>query len=207
MISTYAQLLKMKYGAQMDQPANQYMDYMVEGTHRLESLIQGMLAFSRVANLENSPHSRISLNSTIRWALENLTAAVSESGAVIEAQPLGTVTGNQIQLTQLFQNLLSNAIKYRAEGDPPRIQIYVERRGDNIVTIVEDNGIGVPPEYHDRIFGLFKRLGRDKSGTGIGLALCKKVVEKHRGRIWVEPAPVRGSRFCVALPGHEIEQY
>ena len=207
MISSYAQLLELKYRDRIDADANEYIGYMVEGTRRLEALIQDMLAFSRVANVENMPVGPVSLNSVVGWAKQNLEIAIQESGAIIEVQPLGTVSGNQIQLVQLFQNLIGNAIKHRRPGATPDIRLYSERRDSSILVTVQDNGPGIEREYHEQIFGVFKRLSRDTPGTGIGLAICKRIVEKHHGRIWVQSEPGHGARFAVALPvGNGTEQ-
>ena len=200
MIASYAQLLQLKYGDRLDEDANQYIGYMVEGTRRLEALIQDMLTFSRIANVENVPRTEVSLDAVVEWALENLQIAIQNSGAVVEVGSLGTVTGNQVQLLQLFQNLIGNAIKYRKPDEAPKIRIQADRRNGAVTVAVEDNGIGIEPEYHDRIFGIFKRLSRDTQGTGIGLAICKKIVEKHGGRIWLQSALGVGSTFSVVLP-------
>ena len=158
-----------------------------------------MLAFSRVSNVENVP-VRVSLDAVLAWARQNLEAAIQESGAVIDAAPLGTVIGNQLQLVQLFQNLIGNAITHRQPGVAPSIRVAAERRDGTVVIAVEDNGPGIESRYFEHIFGVFKRLSRATPGTGIGLALCKRIVEKHHGRIWVESEPGHGATFMVALP-------
>lgn len=203
MISSYAELLKLKYQHKIDEDADEYIDYIVEGSRRLEALIQDMLSFSRVANIESVPRSRVSLDSVVAWAQQNLDVAIQESGAIIEVGALGSISGNQIQFVQVFQNLISNAIKHCRRGVIPRIKIQAERRNDSVVVTVEDNGPGIKPQYHEHIFGVFKRLNRDTSGTGIGLAICKRIVESHHGRIWVESVPEHGSRFVMTLPTEE----
>jgi light-regulated signal transduction histidine kinase (bacteriophytochrome) len=200
MISSYAQLLQLKYSDALGADANEYIGYIVEGVTRLEALIQGMLAFSRIANAETPPSGLVSLDVIVGWALENLEAAIQESGAVIQTNPLGSVPGNQLQLMQVFQNLIGNAIKHRLPGTPPKIRVYSGTDSGMTVVTVEDNGPGIEPEYHEQIYGVFKRLGRDTPGTGIGLAICKRIVEKHHGRIWVESEPGRGAQFRVSLP-------
>jgi PAS domain S-box-containing protein len=200
MISTYAQMLSLKYRDKIDNDANEFIGYMVEGTRRLEALIQDMLAFSRVANVESVPRALVSLDSVIGWALQNLDMAIQESQAIVTVEPLGSVPGNQVQLVQLIQNLISNAIKHRRPGAIPKIRIFGEHAEGKIVITIQDNGPGIQPEYHDYIFGVFKRLHRDTPGTGIGLAICKRIAEKHHGRIWVESKDDDGARFRIALP-------
>jgi light-regulated signal transduction histidine kinase (bacteriophytochrome) len=200
-MSSYAQMLEMKYSDNLDTNANHYIGYIVEGSRRLEALIQGMLTFSRVANVDNVPVTRVSLDTVVAWARQNLEAAIQESEATIDAAPLGTIMGNQLQLVQLFQNLIGNAISHRQPGIPPKIHIQAERRAGSVVITVQDNGPGIEARYFEHIFGVFKRLNRETPGTGIGLALCKRIVEKHHGRIWVESEPGQGARFIVSLPG------
>jgi PAS domain S-box-containing protein len=200
MISSYAQLLQLKYADKLDTDANEYIGYIVEGVTRLEDLIQGMLAFSRVSNADTAANSLISLDAVAGWARQNLEAALQESGAVIEVAPLGSVLGNQLQLMQVFQNLIGNAIKHGRSGMPPRIRVYSEHGPGEIVVTVEDNGPGIEPRYHDHIFGVFKRLSRHTPGTGIGLAICKRIIEKHHGRLWVESDGAAGAKFRFSLP-------
>jgi PAS domain S-box-containing protein len=200
MISGYAQLIEMKYSDTLDDAMREYIGYMVEGTQRLEALIQDMLAFSRVANVESVPRTVVSLDATVEWALQNLAVSIQESGAIVEVKPLGSIMGNQIQLVQLFQNLIGNAIKHTQAGTLPKVRIWSEREDGKIVLTVEDNGPGIDPKYHEHVFGVFKRLSRDTPGTGIGLALCRRIVDKHHGRVWVESAGREGSKFRVALP-------
>jgi light-regulated signal transduction histidine kinase (bacteriophytochrome) len=200
MIMGYAQLIDLKYRDKLDEQANQYIDYMVEGTRRLEALIQDMLAFSRVANVESVPRTLVSLDSVVAWARQNLEIAIQESAARITVEPLGSIPGNQVQLVQLMQNLIGNAIKHRRPDVTPLIRVYGERRDGKVILTVEDNGPGIEPQYHELIFGVFKRLSRESHGTGIGLAICKRIVEKHHGRIWVESDHSQGTRFRMALP-------
>ncbi|HYP13424.1 MAG TPA: ATP-binding protein, partial [Bryobacteraceae bacterium] len=159
-----------------------------------------MLTFSRVANMENVPVGRISLDAIVKWARQNLEVAIQESDADIHVSPLGFVSGNQIQMVQLFQNLIANAIKHRIPEVRPRIDIRSERQDGSVTVVVADNGPGIEAQYHDHIFGVFKRLSRNTRGTGIGLAICRRIVEKHHGRIWVESDLGRGAKFFVSLP-------
>jgi signal transduction histidine kinase len=206
MISSYAQLIELKYRDRIDEDTNEYLGYMVEGTRRLEALIQDMLAFSRVANVESVPRTQVSLDAIVGWALQNLEVAIEESAAKITVNPLGSVPGNQVQLVQVVQNLIGNAVKHRRRGVVPSISIYGERRDGKIVLTIEDNGPGIEPQYHEHIFGVFKRLSRDTPGTGIGLAICKRIVEKHHGRIWVNSDVGQGARFRVELPTNAVTE-
>lgn len=206
MMSTYAEMLELRHSSQLDENARRCVNYIVEGAQRMEALIQGMLAFSRVANAESLPVARLSLESIVAWARQNLEAAIEESKAVIEAGPTGTVTGNQVQLVQLFQNLIGNAIRHQKIGVPPVIRIESKQENGNTVIRVSDNGPGIDRRYFDHIFGVFKRLNRNTPGAGIGLALCKRIVEKHHGRIWVESEPGHGAAFVVALPDQAGEE-
>ena len=141
----------------------------------------------------------MSLEQTVQWALNNLHYVVENSETEVRWEALPTVLGNPVQLVHLFQNLIGNSIKYRSER-PPRIEISARPEGAQWKIAVQDNGIGIAPEYHQKIFGLFKRLhGRDIPGNGIGLALCQKIVERHGGRIWVESEPGHGATFFVLL--------
>ena len=143
---------------------------------------------------------RDSLNAVVQSALMNLDLTISENHAAVHVDSLPTLHGDEIQLTQVFQNLIGNAIKYKSE-EPPQISITAEEGQDEWTISVSDNGIGVDPQYSERIFGIFKRLhGRELPGTGMGLAICKRIIERHNGRIWVEPRNGMGSRFCFTLP-------
>jgi light-regulated signal transduction histidine kinase (bacteriophytochrome) len=141
------------------------------------------------------------MGDVVHWALLNLQLAIEEAGAVVTCDELPSVVGDHTELVQLVQNLVSNAMKYRGEH-APRIDISAKREGAAWAFAVHDNGIGIAPKYHDRIFGVFKRLhGRDIPGTGIGLAICRRIVEKHHGRMWVESKEGAGSTFWFTLPG------
>jgi signal transduction histidine kinase len=160
------------------------------------------LAYSRVdrRGLEFAP---VNLHGALDYALANLRVAIEESGAEIVAEGLPTVQGDGTQLVLLFQNLVGNAIKFRREGVAPRIRIEAKQEGGRWAISVQDNGIGIPPEHYERVFMIFQRLhsrGARYPGTGIGLAICKKIVERHGGRIWVESTPGEGSTFRFTLP-------
>jgi PAS domain S-box-containing protein len=221
MIASYTQLLARRYKGQLDQDADEFIHYAVDGAERMQTLINDLLAYSRVGT-RGKPFAPTDCNEVLRRALDNLKVAIEDSQAVIHTAALPKVMGDEVQLTQLFQNLLSNAIKFRG-GRTPEIHVSAEMkpvpspasvapdkfaaglRGEEWTFAVRDNGIGIEREFYDRIFVIFQRLhGRDEyPGTGIGLAVCKRIVERHGGRIWVESEPGRGSTFCFTLPHHE----
>jgi light-regulated signal transduction histidine kinase (bacteriophytochrome) len=168
--------------------------FVVESAKRMSALLDDLLAF---AGLTSDVHlERVELNTALKQATKNLEELISESGAAITVSSLPSVLGNQSHLVELFQNLIGNAIKYRSEA-PPKIDVSARRLDGKWVIEVKDNGIGIAPEHHAQIFGLLKRLhGREVPGTGIGLAICKKIVEMMGGRIWVESEAGKGSTFC-----------
>jgi len=196
----YTQLLEHRCKEKLDDDAKEFMAYIVDAAQRMSALVNDLLSYSRVANVERVPLRRVETSGVVAGVELNLMKAVSESGAVIKSEDLPVVMGDETQLSQLFQNLIGNAIKYRGT-DPPKIQIKAEDQGDYWLFSITDNGIGIDAAYHERIFGLFKRLhGRDVPGTGLGLAICRKIVEKHQGRIWVESELGKGSVFYFTLP-------
>jgi PAS domain S-box-containing protein len=200
MVSSYAQLLSRRYRDWLDDDAREFIGYMVDGVDRMRSLIGGLLTFSRLGS-GGDAHRPVALDGVLERALANLEAAIKESGAVVTADPLPTVVGDPAQLAQLFQNLVGNGVKFRGEA-APRVHVSAERDGGEWRLSVCDNGIGIEPEYAERIFVIFQRLhGRaEYPGTGIGLALCRKIVERHGGRIWVESRAGAGSSFFFTLP-------
>ncbi|MCX5892112.1 MAG: ATP-binding protein, partial [Deltaproteobacteria bacterium] len=203
MVASFTQLLAKRYQGKLDQNADEFIAFAVDGATRMQQLINDLLAYSRVGT-RGKPPAPTDLTEVLNNALANLHEAIKESGAVVTHDPLPVVSGDQVQLTQLFQNLLANAIKFRS-GETPRIHVSVQVREGNWLLSVQDNGIGVAPEHQERIFAIFQRLhGRgDYPGTGIGLAICKKIVERHGGRIWMESAPGRGAIFYFNIPGRE----
>jgi light-regulated signal transduction histidine kinase (bacteriophytochrome) len=201
MVAIYSQMLKKKYEGQLDAKADQFISYLVEGAHRMEALVRDLLAYTQAtARSDGSPPST-DATASLNKALDNLKAAIQEAGAEIIVGDLPVVPVQEVHLEQLFQNLIGNAIKYH-NLQPPRVHVSAISEQDHWVFSVQDNGIGIDPEYHQSIFGLFKRLhaGAQYSGTGIGLAICHKIVERYGGRIWVESAPGKGSTFFFKLP-------
>ena len=200
-VSSFSQLLARRYQGKLDSDADDFITFMVEGATRMQTLINDLLVFSRIGTRGN-PFASVDCERILQAAKENLDVAMAESGAVITHDPLPSLVADQTQLMQLFQNLLSNAIKFRRPEEAPRIHVSSQRQGSAWRLSVRDNGVGIDPQYFDRIFVIFQRLhGRDKyPGTGIGLAICKKIVERHGGRIWVESERGKGSTFYFVIP-------
>jgi len=199
-IASYLQLLAQRYEGRLDADADEFIGYAVDGAKRMQALINDLLAFSRVGT-KAKPFAPTDCNAIVRTALMDLQIAIEECGAQIEVGELPTVMGDATQLPQLFRNLLSNAIKFRRDG-VPRISVRAEPSGDAWRFAVSDNGIGIAAEYFERIFIIFQRLhARSRyAGTGIGLAICKKIVERHGGQIEVQSTPGEGSTFAFTLP-------
>ena len=200
MVSSYTQLLGRRYKGKLDADADEFIAFAVDGATRMQRLIQDLLAFSRVSRGSHKPEP-VSIEEAFARAMENLRQSVTESGAVITHDPLPTVIGDRNQLAQVFQNLLGNAIKFRGQ-DPPRIHVSARRAGAEWLFSIRDNGIGIDRQYADRIFVIFQRLhtSQEFPGTGIGLAICKKIVERHEGRIWFESEPGKGATFYFTIP-------
>jgi light-regulated signal transduction histidine kinase (bacteriophytochrome) len=205
MVAAYTQLLAERYRGKLDEQADKYIDYAVDGAKRMQALIQDLLTFSRVGRTE-SDVARADGTAVVEQALLNLGSAIRESGAVVNSDRLPVVMANNSLLIQLFQNLIANAIKFRG-SEPPLIHIVAEKNSDQWVFSVADNGIGIAPEFQDHIFTIFKRLHtrREYPGNGIGLAICRKIVEQHGGRIWVTSQQGQGSIFRFTLPATEPE--
>lgn len=200
MVSSYLNLVANRYKGRLDSEADEFIYYAVEGAKRMKLLIDDLLAFSRVGRRDDK-RAVMDLNDVFESALKNLELAIHESKASVRREPLPSLHGSSVQVRQLFQNLLSNAIKFRGAMSP-EISISAERRGSEWFFCVKDNGIGFDMTYADRIFRIFQRLHpRDEyPGTGVGLAICKKIVEGHGGRIWVESKPKEGASFYFSLP-------
>jgi len=201
MIGSYTQLLEKRYGAKLDQDAREFMDFIVDGATRMKQLIEDLLAYSHVGT-RGKELRPVQAQAVLDKVLINLRGAVEQSGATVTHDPLPEVNADDMQLAQLLQNLIGNAIKFRGKDEAPRIHVGVEDAGDEWRFTVADNGIGIEPQYFERIFMVFQRLHtRDEyPGTGIGLAICKKVIDRHDGRIWVESAYGKGSKFYFTLP-------
>lgn len=200
MVASYTQLLAKRYQDRLDQDANEFIHYAVDGANRMQRLIQDLLAYSRV-NTRGSTLARVDLHAALADAVANLQVAIHESSALVTNGELPTVTGDRLLLAQLLQNLLANAIKFRQKEVPPRVHVSAEKSGDEWVVSVQDNGIGIDPQYFGRLFVIFQRLHsrQEYPGTGIGLAICQRIVARHGGKIWVESAPGQGAAFRFTL--------
>lgn len=200
MVASYTQLLARRYAGQLDARADKYIAYAVDGATRMQELVNGLLAYSRVSR-QGEDFVPVACEQVLESVLRNLEHACRKTGAVVTHDALPTIRGNPTQLTQLLQNLISNALKFRG-SEPPRVHVSARAAADQWLFSVRDNGIGIDPQYFQRIFVIFQRLHTREqySGTGIGLALCKKIVEHHGGRLWVESAPGSGSTFLFTLP-------
>jgi PAS domain S-box-containing protein len=199
-VASYVQLLSRRYRDQLGPDAADFIDFAVGGVRRMQHLIEDLLAFSRVGT-RGAAFVSIDMQSVLREALDSLHAAIAESGANVTYTDLPTVMGDPGQLEQLLTNLLGNALKFRGT-EAPKVHVSAERAGRMWVFCVSDNGIGIAPEYFERIFVIFQRLhARDEyQGTGVGLAICKKIAERHGGRIWVESNAGEGARFSFTIP-------
>ena len=203
MVSSYTQLIARRYKGKLDADADEFIAFAVDGANRMQRLILDLLAYSRV-NTAGRQFEPTAMETVLKAALNNLTNAVKESQAVITHDPLPAVMGDDKQLAQLFQNLLSNAVKFGG-AQPPRIHISAKQTDGEWLFSVRDHGIGLDPQYADRIFVIFQRLHtrEEYPGTGIGLAICKKIVERHGGRIWVESELGKGATFYFTLRDEE----
>ena len=202
-VASFVELLQRRYNDRLDDDARSYIKYAADGAKRMNSLIQDLLAYSRIST-RGQPPKPTDLNDAFERAVRNVHAAIDETDAQITHDPLPTVPADPTQILQIFQNLLENAIKFRS-GKPPRIHVWAERRDPDSVTIaVRDNGIGIAPEFADRIFVPFQRLHTHQKypGSGIGLAICQRIVQRHNGKIWVESQPEQGATFFFTLPTH-----
>ena len=199
MISSYTQLLGRRYADRFDGDAKEFMGFIVDGAARMKQLIEDLLAYSRVGT-RGKEFEEVDSGASLARALANLRASQEASGAVITHDAMPKVLADGAQLSQVFQNLIGNAIKFHGE-EPPRIHVGAEVRDTVWVFTVKDNGIGLDTQYADRIFMMFQRLHNkaEYPGTGIGLAIVKKIVERHGGRIWVEATPGNGSTFHFTL--------
>lgn len=200
MIASYCQLLERRYKGRLDEDASEFIAYAVDGANRMQQLINALLEYSRIGRSER-PKEPVYLTELLTAACRDLQERIDECAARVEYGELPVVKGNEVELRQLFQNLISNAIKFRGE-EPPRVRIDAARGEGEWTFSVADNGIGVDPAYAERIFVIFQRLHNRDSypGAGIGLSLCKKIVEYHGGRIWIDPECRHGTTFHFTLP-------
>jgi PAS domain S-box-containing protein len=199
-VAGFTQILALEYADKLDADAQEYIGHAVEGAKRMQVLINQLLHYSRLG-AGREPFALVDCRKIYETAVANLKVAIEESGAVPTSSPLPQVMGDSVQLLQLFQNLLANAIKFR-RGHGPQIHVWAEHKDEEWQFAVRDNGIGIDPRNFDRLFVIFQQVHHRKeySGTGMGLALCKKIVDLHGGRIWVESKPGEGSTFFFTIP-------
>ena len=196
----FSQLLSLRYKNKLDDEGHRALNFIESSSRRMESLIRDLLSYSRVVNAEQRSMKRVSLAAALDWAMSNLQVSLDDAQASVIRGELPDVCGDEVQIVQLLQNLLSNALKYKAK-EPPEIHVSGRKLDDSIEVSVQDNGIGIDPRYHDRVFGLFKRLhGPEIQGTGLGLAICRNIVERHGGSIRVESELGNGATFLFTLP-------
>jgi len=200
MMASYSELLERRYKGKLDSDADEFIAYIVDGAKRLQRLINDLLTYSRLGRTGKTM-SELDCNSILGRVLSSMKTATEESGAIVTNDPLPTLTGNESNFIQLFQNLIGNAVKFRGV-EPPRVHIGAKKNGGDWLFSVKDNGIGIEPQYKDRIFLIFQRLHArsEYPGTGIGLSICKKIVETHGGRIWLESESGKGSTFNFTIP-------
>ena len=200
MVSGYTQLLERRYKDKLDSDANEFIGYAVDGAKRMQTQINDLLAYSRVTTQGNLFEATY-CSDIFEKAVANLAAVIEECGALVTRDPLPTLPADAPQLGSVFQNLIGNAIKYHGD-QPPRIHVSAVESGDEWLFSFKDNGIGIEAGFAERIFVIFQRLHSktEYTGSGIGLAICKKVIVRHGGRIWVESEPQKGSTFYFTLP-------
>ena len=205
MVTAYTQLLSERYAGKLDENADKYLGYASEGAQRMQILIQDLLAFSRVGR-NGSNYSSVDCNEVMAEVLKTLAPTIQESGAVVTPSELPRVWSDRTQVTQILQNLIGNAIKFR-DKEAPKVSISAEKAGAYWQFSVRDNGIGIAPEYAENIFVVFQRLHArtEYPGNGIGLAICKKIVERNGGKIWFESQPGSGATFKFTLPLHDSD--
>ncbi|MBN1522584.1 MAG: response regulator [Candidatus Aureabacteria bacterium] len=200
MVGSYVQLLEKRYKGKLDSNADDFIAFAVDGVSRMQGLISDLLKYSRVGT-RGKDFRLVDVQSLLKQAMDNLQVALKECGAEVTYENLPEVMADDVQLIQLLQNLIGNAVKFKS-GKPPRIHVYAEKKRSEWVFCVEDNGIGIDLKHGERIFKIFQRLHtrEEYQGTGIGLAVCKRIVERHGGRIWVESQKGEGSSFFFTLP-------
>jgi len=200
MVVNFTELLGREYAGKLGEEADRFISYSVEGALRIEALLKALLSYWEIAERSHDGLASIDCGAVLAKSLLNLQAAIAGSGATITSDPLPTVEAEEVLLMQLFQNLISNSIKYRSK-EIPRVHVSAEREATGWLFAVRDNGMGIDPVDCERVFGMFKRLhGSEIPGTGIGLALCKKVIDRQGGRIWVESEAGHGATFKFTIP-------
>ena len=201
MVTSYTQLLARQYKGKLDQQADQFIAFAVEGAQRMEMLLKGLRDYWAVNEERVEQSVLVDGNHVLEKTLTYLDTRIQESGAIVSHDPLPTVMAEELPLLLLFQNLIGNALKYHRPGEPPRIHVSAQRSANAWNFSVRDNGLGIEPQHLESIFNPFKRLhGPEYPGSGIGLAICQKIAERYGGRIWAESTPLRGSMFHFTIP-------
>ncbi|MEW5820806.1 MAG: ATP-binding protein [Cyanobacteriota bacterium] len=206
-VTSHVQLLSMRYKGKLGEDADDFINFAVEGTTRMKALINDLLSYSRIGT-RGKPFEKIDTTSTVKIVLDNLETSIEKAEAIITYDNLPEIFADPTQMIQLFQNLIGNAIKFKGEN-PPEVHISAYQSGEEWIFSVKDNGIGISSEFFDRIFVIFQRLHNidEYSGTGIGLSVCKKIVERHGGKIYVESELEKGSKFIFSFPIHTLKGY
>lgn len=200
-MSSYSQLLKNRYQGKLDSDADLFLNFILTASARMGALVQDLLAYARLATEQERPSS-IALDEDLEAALTHLDQAIRESGASVTHDPMPILPVDRGQMVRLFQNLIGNAVKYRRPDEPPQVHVSAEQKGSEWIISIRDNGIGFAPEHASIIFAPFKRLhtAEQYPGTGVGLAICRRIVQAHGGRIWAESQPGQGTTFSFTLP-------
>jgi two-component system, sensor histidine kinase and response regulator len=196
-ISSFSTILKQRYSSQLDQKANEYFDFIINSTSKLSALLEDLLQYAQLINAKDIPKEKVNLNSTVQIVQSALSAAIKEKKVLIKIGDLPVIYANSNQMYQLFQNMVSNAIKYNDKEQP---EITIGYGKDNRQFFIKDNGIGIAQEYQENVFIAFRRLSKEIKGSGVGLTICKTIVEQHEGKIWIESEPGQGTTFYFTLP-------
>lgn len=201
-IAIYSDLLARTHGPSLDGKGREFLAFIQSGANRMDALLADLLSYAHASSISGDAVERVHAIRPLEAALDRLAAAIGESDAQISVGEMPEVRMRESHLSQIFQNLIGNAIKYRRDNEPPRIRVSAAKAGVHWAFSVADNGIGVPPDYKETIFGIFKRLHSDTkySGSGMGLAICQRIAERYGGRIWVESEPGNGSNFFFTVP-------
>ncbi|HEX3684289.1 MAG TPA: PAS domain S-box protein [Bryobacteraceae bacterium] len=201
MVATYVEMLQRKFGGKLGESGDEFIRYAIEGAARMERLLADLVAYTQASTIDEEQTEEIDAEEILKRALGNIETAIKDSGASVTHAALPRVRMHEFQLQQIFQNLIANSIRYRS-GEPPQIYISAERRGKEWLFSVQDNGIGIDPQYKEQIFGIFKRLhsAAQYPGTGMGLAICERLTQRAGGRIWVESQLGRGATFFFTVP-------
>jgi light-regulated signal transduction histidine kinase (bacteriophytochrome) len=201
MVAAYSELLQKKFGGKLGKSGDEYIRHTVQGAMRMETLLRDLRTYTQASTEDSEPTEDVDAAEVLKKALANLDVVIRESGASIDSRGLPHVRMYEFQLQQVFQNLIGNAIHYRS-SEPPLIHVAAQQKGAEWLISVQDNGIGIAPEFKEQIFGIFKRLHNttDYPGTGMGLAICQRIVERAGGRIWVESRLGGGSTFFFTIP-------